>query len=583
MENSILLYSSKSTEKRDIGKKLSDFEILQVLGEGSYGFVAKVQSKLDFRIYALKKYDLSNINNEDDKKYILNERIFMKKLNHENVVKLYYDFNESGSLYLIMEYMDGGDLYTFIDAHRNLNIHIDEEKLWNIYEQCLRGLVYLHKMGLIHRDIKPANLLMNSKGEIKFSDFNVSAIINSDKARDFTKNKNEEEFLINNHTIVGSGKYKAPEINDDNSIFQEYDLKIDVYSLGITFCTLAFFQMNLPAPNEIGQYGYSNELINIIAAMIEPEPMRRMSSLQIYNNFIKLYVQKYVYSTGFISCIQSLLQSPSIKNYFFNNYCYNNNIQMENQKNPIPITAKVDELFKEISASIQMNYNLYSTTSNNIEGKSFNHLIYDLRQLFMKNDSKIKERENDEINPIIIISFLLKKLHEENNIYKGQLGTLNNIYKKLIKGENPKLEAYCCFKKFYTSNFKSFISDEFFGLIKTKLICKECKNSSYSFKVLSYIPFNVKILEENCHKDNLNLYDAFDCLNKNYIELDKKQFIQCKFCKDVMEHREFKQFYNLSKNLVIIFDRGENFSNNKKIEFNEDFLLDGNYIEKCYV
>ena len=129
MENSILLYSSKSTEKRDIGKKLSDFEILQVLGEGSYGFVAKVQSKLDFRIYALKKYDLSNINNEDDKKYILNERIFMKKLNHENVVKLYYDFNESGSLYLIMEYMDGGDLYTFIDAHRNLNIHIDEEKL----------------------------------------------------------------------------------------------------------------------------------------------------------------------------------------------------------------------------------------------------------------------------------------------------------------------------------------------------------------------------------------------------------------------------------------------------------------------
>jgi serine/threonine protein kinase len=74
---------------------------------------------------------------------------------------------------------------------------IDEEKLWNIYEQCLRGLVYLHRMGLIHRDIKPANLLMNSKGEIKYTDFNVSAIINSDRAREFTKNKNEEEHLIN--------------------------------------------------------------------------------------------------------------------------------------------------------------------------------------------------------------------------------------------------------------------------------------------------------------------------------------------------------------------------------------------------
>jgi mitogen-activated protein kinase kinase len=71
-------------------------------------------------------------------------------------------------------------------------MRVDEEKLWNIYEQCLRGLEYLHQMGLIHRDIKSANLLMNRKGEIKFSDFNVSAIINSDKARDFTKNKNEE-------------------------------------------------------------------------------------------------------------------------------------------------------------------------------------------------------------------------------------------------------------------------------------------------------------------------------------------------------------------------------------------------------
>ena len=181
----------------EIGNKLEDFEILQVLGEGAYGFVAKVQSKLNFGIYALKKYILSSVS-DDEKKYILNERIFMKKLDHENVVKLYCDFQEKDNLYLVMEYMDGGDLYTFIDANRSLEMSIDEEKLWNIYEQCLRGLVYLHRMGLIHRDIKPANLLMNSKGEIKYTDFNVSAIINSDRAREFTKNKNEEEHLITN-------------------------------------------------------------------------------------------------------------------------------------------------------------------------------------------------------------------------------------------------------------------------------------------------------------------------------------------------------------------------------------------------
>ena len=64
---------------------------------------------------------------------------------------------------------------------------------------------------------------------------------------------------------------------------------------------------------------------------------------------------------------------------FFNDYSYNNNIEIEKKKNHIPITSKEYEIFKEISASIQMNYNLYSTTSNNIEGKSFNNLIYDLR------------------------------------------------------------------------------------------------------------------------------------------------------------------------------------------------------------
>lgn len=83
---------------------------------------------------------------------------------------------------------------------------------------------------------------MNTKGEVKYSDFNVSAIINPDKAREFTKDKNKEENLLNKMTQVGSGNYAAPEINKEDSIYIEYDLKIDVYSLGITFCTLAFLK-----------------------------------------------------------------------------------------------------------------------------------------------------------------------------------------------------------------------------------------------------------------------------------------------------------------------------------------------------
>ena len=564
MEESLIKNLSKMTieeKPAEIGGRLEDFEVLQVLGKGAYGFVAKVKSKLNLKIYALKKYESSHMKNEDMLKYCVNESIFMQNLNHPNVLKLHKVFYQNEDLYMIMEYMDGGDLYTFINAHIQLNSRLNEEQLCIIYEQCLKGLVYLHKKGLIHRDIKPANLLLNSLGEVKYSDFNVSAIINLDKARDFTRDKSEEENLINNMTQVGSGSYAAPEINDD-SVYSEYDLKIDVYSLGITFCTLAFFKMEPPKDdNEKNSTGYSRQLIDIICDMVEKDAALRKSAQEIYDEFIKFYVEKYVYSTGFISVLMSLFASPSIKNLFFN---YNN------FGKDSPVTEKIKEIFMQVF--------------QNSGKKSVNHLIYELRKILIDTGMNIKDRGNNEIEPIVIINFLIKKLNEELNIYKGQLGKLMAIYGKGIKSENPKRDAYENYMKFYNSNFRSFISEDFFGLIKTKDICQNCNTYTYSFKVLCYIPFNVKVLlesQENNNK-NLDLYDAFTCLNQNYIVLDKKQFVKCKNCGCVTEHKEFKQFYNLSKNLVIVFDRGENYEYNNFINFDDNFKLNFNYIENFY-
>ena len=159
----------------------------------------------------------------------------MKHLNHENVIKFFTDFkDEEGNIYIIMEYMDGGNLCEFISFYNELNIPIEEEKLWNIFAEFIKGLVYLHEKGLIHRNIKPANLLLNSRGEIKYSDFSVSAIVNYEKAKEFADKKINVEDLINDMVEVGSGKFAAPEIESDD--YLEYDLEVDVYSLGITFC-----------------------------------------------------------------------------------------------------------------------------------------------------------------------------------------------------------------------------------------------------------------------------------------------------------------------------------------------------------
>ena len=64
----------------------------------------------------------------------------------------------------------------FISAHRKSGIHIPEEVLWNIFLQCMKGLAYAHKMGVIHRDIKPGNILMDNNMTFKIGDFGVSAV-----------------------------------------------------------------------------------------------------------------------------------------------------------------------------------------------------------------------------------------------------------------------------------------------------------------------------------------------------------------------------------------------------------------------
>jgi len=166
----------------------------------------------------------------------------------------------------------------------------------------------------------------------------------------------------------------------------------------------------------------------------------------------------------------------------------------------------------------------------------------------------------------------------------GQKGNLKAIFTKVLYADNPKLEAYESYKKYYTSNFGSIISQEFYGLIKIKHICKNCEKyklkNNYSFNVLPYIPFDVKILSKMTHdKKDLNLYDAFNCLNYNIMEVNENKYIQCKKCKELSDYKELKQLYNLSKNLVIIFDRGENYIHKTFVDFPEDLYLDGSFVE----
>ena len=222
---------------KEIGKELKDFEILQYIAKGSYGFVAKVKSKINGEIYALKKDNIEFMNIYLRNK-LKNEILFLNYFNnfsHSNVCRCLTIFEDNG-FYFVMNFFNNKDLYRYLNAFIKLGIKISEEVLWDIFNQCLNGLLYIHNQGVIHRDIKIGNIFMDDKRRIQIGDFGESAVFDKNKIHKFTDDQKEREnLLFNPNQVAGTEFYMAPEIYQG-----KYDQKADVFSMGVCFYVLCF-------------------------------------------------------------------------------------------------------------------------------------------------------------------------------------------------------------------------------------------------------------------------------------------------------------------------------------------------------
>ncbi|KAF7989100.1 hypothetical protein HCN44_007410 [Aphidius gifuensis] len=191
-----------------------DFELCRVIGKGGYGKVFQVRKKTGsdkgtlFAMKVLRKASI--IRNPKDTDHTKTERNILEAIKHPFIVDLMYAFQTGGKLYLILEYMCGGELFRHLNDE---GIFLEETACFYLSEIIL-ALEHLHKQGIIYRDLKPENVLLDADGHIKLTDFGLC------------KEHVQEGDVT--HTFCGTIEYMAPEILRR----QGHGKPVDWWSLG---------------------------------------------------------------------------------------------------------------------------------------------------------------------------------------------------------------------------------------------------------------------------------------------------------------------------------------------------------------
>ncbi|KAK3164101.1 hypothetical protein QOZ80_1AG0012690 [Eleusine coracana subsp. coracana] len=166
---------------------VDDFELLTIIGRGAFGEVRLCREKTSGNIYAMKKLKKSDMVVRGQVEHVRAERNLLAEVASHCIVKLYYSFQDSEYLYLIMEYLPGGDIMTLLMREDTLTEHVAR---FYIAETIL-AIESIHKHNYIHRDIKPDNLLLDKNGHMKLSDFGLCKPIDCSKLSTL----NEEEHM----------------------------------------------------------------------------------------------------------------------------------------------------------------------------------------------------------------------------------------------------------------------------------------------------------------------------------------------------------------------------------------------------
>ncbi|KAG8640208.1 serine/threonine-protein kinase 38-like [Manihot esculenta] len=174
---------------------VDDFELLTMIGKGAFGEVRVCREKTTGHVYAMKKLKKSEMLRRGQVEHVRAERNLLAEVDSNCIVKLYCSFQDEEFLYLIMEYLPGGDMMTLLMRKDTLT---EDEARFYVAETVL-AIESIHKHNYIHRDIKPDNLLLDRYGHLRLSDFGLCKPLDCSTIQ-------EGDFSVVNNPVNGSGQ-----------------------------------------------------------------------------------------------------------------------------------------------------------------------------------------------------------------------------------------------------------------------------------------------------------------------------------------------------------------------------------------
>ena len=543
-----IYFIDKGSKKVDIGNKLSDFTIQRELGKGHFGSVSLVVSNKTKKLYAMKQIKSSIYKNQNQISEVEREVKLLENLSHPHVITYFTSFKENNDFYIVTEYINGGNLFNLMEKNIKQKKHIEEKTIWIMLIQSLGGLLYLHqKKKIVHRDIKPDNLLLDRNGNLKITDFGLSAIISDDA----------DENIKCHGTVTGAIQFMAPEV----AMGKKYDFKSDLYMLGLTFFMLmtnrlpekkidmGIFIMPIKYDDaKIPDY-YSETLQKFVQELLIVNPEERPSTSKAYYEAISHYTIKYLKVTSFLATLQCLHSIPSFSIYF--NKGNKITTIVESDKNSDDKKYVVTKSFQSafnFSDPLNFNYNLAETE------------CLKLRELLFA--AKERTINNSEISVSDIVPELLVNMHNELNKYvknsnKSGINNINNDdddnnndEEENIDYTNENAVISASIKKF-TERYRSKISDLFYYLIKTVHECPKCQNIiKYTTNIILFSGFYPDRATTYLNKTDLNIIDLFKHYRKKRLFINMNE--NCQNCgTTIRDINRTKIFYTSPRNLIL--------------------------------